>query len=276
MGSDGIMVKQIGSLPSTDNSRIFDITVRVKPNITAGTNICNIAKLMSGNAVDVTTPKICVTVLGPPGTTQQPPATPLPPQPEVPPGSTKSVKNVTRNLEGTQAIQTTVQGGDVIEYKLVTANSNSSKKTNYDISDYVGDVLDYATLDTDFLASEGGTYNDTTKQVIWSNQTLPANGQLEKKIRVTIKNPIPSTNSPTQTSTSFDCTISNKYGEEISMNVACPALKTVETLPNTGPGETIAVAFGVTMVSSYFFARSRLLSKELGIVKKNYTAVGAQ
>lgn len=274
MGSNGVMIKQIGSMPSTDNSRIFDVTVRVKPNIAAGTNICNLAKLVASNATDVTTPKVCVTVIGPPGT-PPPPSTPLPPQPEVPPGSTKSVKNITKNLEGADAIQTTVQAGDVIEYKLTTANSNSSKKSNYDISDYVGDVLDYATLDTAFLAGEGGTYNDTTKQVIWSNQTLPANGQLEKKVRFTIKNPIPSTNSPTQTSTSFDCRISNQYGEEISMNVECPALKTVETLPNTGPGETVAVAFGITMVSSYFFARSRLLSKELGIVKKQYIAAGS-
>jgi len=272
MNTSGIMVKDIGSMASTDKSRIFDVTVRVKSNINGGTKICNLAKLLASNATDVATPKVCVTVVRP-GTPSPPPSF-NPPQPEVPPGSTKSVTNITQNLSGNQAISTTVNGGDVIEYKLITANSNTSAKTGYEVIDYVGDVLEYADLDMAFLAAEGGTFNATTNQVVWSNQTLPANGQLEKKFRVIMKNPIPSTNSPTPASTSFDCKISNEYGDEISMTVACPVLKTVEELPNTGPGTTIGIAFTVTAISGYFFARSSLLSKELGIVKKEYTTAG--
>ena len=277
MAANGVMIRDIGSLPNTDASRLFDVTVRVKPNIAPGTRICNYAKLYASNATNVTTPKVCVVVQIPVAPTASPPpqAPPqTPPQPEVPPGSTKTVRNVTRSLEGRQAINTTLRPGDVVEYTLITSNSQDTDKQGYQVTDFIGDVLEYATLDNDFLARHGGEYNATTKQVIWSNQTLPANGQLEKKFRVSIKNPIPATNSPTATSTTFDCKISNEYGDEISMKIQCPVLKTVEELPNTGPGTTIGVAFTVAVISSYFFARSRLLSKELDIVKKDYAATG--
>lgn len=269
MSASGVMVKNIGNMASTDNSRIFDVTVRVKPGIAAGTNICNLAKLVASNAPDVTTPKVCVTVTSP--QTPQAPPPPTPPQPEVPPGSTKDVKNITQNLEGKAAIESKVRGGDVIEYKLITANSNSTDKTDYDVVDYVGDVLDYADVDKAFLSSQGGTFNEKTGQVIWQKQTLPASGQLEKRFRVTVKNPIPGTNSPTQASTTFDCKISNKYGDEISLQVECPVIKVVETLPNTGPGEAIAASFTITTLAGYFVARNRLLTKELGILRNSYT-----
>lgn len=274
MGANGIMVKELSSLANTDNSRIFDVTVRIKPNVEHGTRVCNIASISASNASKVTSQEVCVTVV----VENMPPPPPLPPTPPLPPppppGSTKTVKNITRNLEGNKAIGTTVRPGDVIEYNLVTTNGGANAKTSYDIKDFVGDVLDYAKLDSDFLASQGGTYDTSQKQVIWSNQTIPSNGQLEKKFRVTIKNPVPATNSPTAASTTFDCKISNEYGDEISLNVQCPVLKTVEELPNTGPGTTVAIAFTITVISSYFLARSRLLSREVGIVKENYTSAG--
>ncbi len=284
MGGNGVMTKNIGNMASSDNSRIFDVTARVRPNIAPGTKICNLAKISASNATTQTTPRICVTVIGddtpppPPPPPTCPDGRPIPPDkncgPDLPPGSTKRVSNITQGLEGAAAISSTVRAGDVIEYTLVTTNSNTTEKKNFDVTDYIGDVLEYADLDTAFLASQGGTFNDTTKQVIWSNQTIPASGQIEQKFRVVAKNPLPSTNSPTPASTSFDCKISNKYGDEISMTVECPVMKTVEELPNTGPGTTVAIAFTVTTISGYFLARGNLLGKELGIVKKEFTTAG--
>ncbi len=138
------------------------------------------------------------------------------------------------------------------------------------IEDYIGDLLDYATLDTDFLATQGGSFNPTAKTVSWDNQTLPANGQLTKSFRVNMKSPIPSTNTPHATATDFDCKMQNGYGNEVVVPVECSALKTVESLPNTGPGTTVAVTFAVAVLSGYFFMRGRLLAKEVGIIKKSY------
>lgn len=186
------------------------------------------------------------------------------------PGKVKDARNVTQQLSAPLTLTTKAKGGDVIEYSLTTTNSNIVPKTNVKIEDYVGDILDYSTIDQEFLKQQGGIFNASTKMVSWDNQKIPANGKLVKAFRVIMKNPIPSTNSPNATATDFDCKMQNGYGNELSIPVECPVLKQAEQLPNTGPGTTLFFAFTVTMISSYFFARSWLLNKELGIIRKEY------
>ncbi len=186
------------------------------------------------------------------------------------PGKLKKVQNITQNLSPEQTLTSTAKAGDVLEYSLVTTNTNIVSKTGVIVDDYVGDILDYANLDEAFLQKQGGTFVAATKTVRWENQAIPANDQLVKSFRVIMKNPIPSTNTPNATATDFDCKLQNGYGNELSINVECPVLKTVEQLPNTGPGTTLAVAFTITVISSYFFARSWLMAKELGIIRREY------
>lgn len=142
------------------------------------------------------------------------------------------------------------------------------------VEDYIGDVLDYADIDMAYLESQGGKFNAVTKVVYWDNQTIPAKGELQKNFRVKMKAVIPVTHAPSASSTSYDCKIQNGYGNEIAMGVECPVLKQVEQLPNTGPGQSLFFAFAITTVSSYFFARSRLFTKELGIIKQDFTYGG--
>lgn len=184
----------------------------------------------------------------------------------------KQATNITRNLSPEQTVRTAARAGDTIEYMLVTTNGDKTAKEKYTVEDYIGDVLDYATLDQASLNSQGGSFDPNTKTISWKNQNLPANGQLRHTFRVTLKGTIPSTNSPNATSTDFDCKMQNGYGNEIVIPVECSPLKTVEELPNTGPGTTIAVGFTISVLSGYFFMRSRLLAKEVGIIKKSYQA----
>lgn len=193
---------------------------------------------------------------------------------EKPAGEIKKVKNITQNLEGDQAINTLVKAGDVLEYTLITTNSNDAARKNYVVSDYIGDVMDYADIDLAFLKDQGGSYDTATKKVMYENITLPAKGEIAKSFRVKIKNPIPSTNSPSAVSGAFDCKISNKYGNETSMSVTCPVIKSLENLPNTGPGASLIGGFIVTLVAGYFLARSRLLARELDIIKTEYAPSG--
>lgn len=58
------------------------------------------------------------------------------------------------------------------------------------------------------------------------------------------------------------------------MNVSCPLVKSLETLPNTGPGASLIAGFTIMSVIGYFFARSRLLAKELDIIKHDHVAMG--
>ncbi len=186
----------------------------------------------------------------------------------------KTVKNLTKNLDYEQTLGAKVGAGDVVEYTLITTNSQNYDRVDIKIEDYIGDILDYATLDKADLEAQGGKFDEKSQKVIWEKVRIPANSEVQMSFKVTILDPIPATNQPSTVSTNFDCVISNEYGNEISLGVQCPAVKGIETLPNTGPGTSLLIGTGITFVVGYFFARSRLLSKELDIIRTDYATTG--
>jgi LPXTG-motif cell wall-anchored protein len=76
----------------------------------------------------------------------------------------------------------------------------------------------------------------------------------------------------------FDLTMTNVYGNSVSIKVPAPPGKTVETtaatLPNTGPGSSLLIGGIVVMLAGYFYARSRLLATESNIVLHETTIGG--
>jgi uncharacterized repeat protein (TIGR01451 family) len=287
---NGRFTKQFGNLYFTGNSRVLDIRVRLKQDLKTGAVVCNTARINASNA-QVANSKVCLRIQNPqPQSRSQPTPTPTtvpttvaPEKPiaptvipvtanitneNVPVGLSKTVSNITQNLKGNKALESAVRPGDVLEYSLLTTNGNDSEITEHEIIDYVGDILDYADIDEEFLATQSGQFDPTAKTVSWADQTLPASGDVTRSFRVVMKDPLPSTNSPSSLTTDFDCKISNQYGDEISLQVQCPFVKGVEQLPNTGPGEAVGAAFVISLISGYFFARSRLLAKEVSIIKK--------
>lgn len=190
----------------------------------------------------------------------------------------KSAQNITQNLNADDTAKNKAKAGDVIEYTLTVHNSYTYDRPNYTISDYIGDILDYADLDTSYLSQQEGSFDSGAETVNWANQTVEANSDMVKKFRVTVKDPIPATNQPGAMTTSYDCVISNKFGTEIAIPINCPPVKTAEyvakQLPNTGPGTSIALAAIATVVIGYFFARSRLLGKEVEIIRTEYASGG--
>ncbi len=186
----------------------------------------------------------------------------------------KTVANVTQDLTGKRAEDSVVRAGDELVYTLRVSNNQDYDRNNIDISDYIGDILDYAELDITHLQSQGGTFSEDENVLSWSDLTVPANGYVEKQFKVTLKDPIPSTNQPSRVSATYDCHISNEFGNQVGIKVDCPAVKGLETLPNTGPGTSLAVIGGATAVIGYFFSRSRLLAKETALIRRDFVATG--
>ena len=103
---------------------------------------------------------------------------------------------------------------------------------------------------------------------------------VSKTFRITVKNPIPSTPRPdTQNNrSSGDLVMQNIYGNTVTIKLPSTPVKTTEqvttTLPNTGPGTSLAIGFVMLTIVGYFYSRSRLMAKELDIVKTEYTTSG--
>jgi hypothetical protein len=70
--------------------------------------------------------------------------------------------------------------------------------------------------------------------------------------------------------------MTNSYGTTIDVPVNCPPQKiveqVVEQLPATGPGANIVFSGVVTAIIVFFYARSRQLSKEVRLVRREFNS----
>ncbi len=199
-------------------------------------------------------------------------------EPDQPLSQEKTARNLTQNLDENATPDTKAKAGDTIEYSLITNNSYGYDRNNVNTSDYIGDLLDYAELDRSFLASQNGTFDEESKTLSWQGQSVKADSSITNKFRIKLKNPVPSTNQPNAMSTSYDCQLNNKFGNQLDIEVDCPLPKSAEyiteRLPNTGPGSSLILGFTATTIITYFFARSWLLNKELEIIRTDFAQSG--
>ncbi len=188
----------------------------------------------------------------------------------------KKAKNITQKLEDATAKK--AAPGDVIEYSVTTSNFGEGDAKNYPLAgEDLNDVLQYAHLDTSNL--DGGTFDQSKGLLSWNKKvTIKAGQSVTRVFRVTVDKDISTRATPASNGASYDYVLSNTYGNTINIELPKSVSKIVEqtttSLPNTGPGTSLALGFGVTVVVGYFFARSRLLSEELSIVAKDYASSG--
>lgn len=180
----------------------------------------------------------------------------------------KTAENKTQKIANADG--TTAKAGDSIEYMLSVTNTGKVKVDNFTIEEDVNDILQYA----DITNLHGGK-KDANGIVRWENVDIAAEKTVTKKLTIKIKNPIPNTPISASNPGSFDLTLTNVYqGNAVNILLPRSLIKTTEqatkVIPNTGPGSSLALIFGVTLVAGYLFARSRLLAKELGILREEY------
>ncbi|MFA6270508.1 MAG: hypothetical protein WC657_04880 [Candidatus Paceibacterota bacterium] len=183
----------------------------------------------------------------------------------------KKAANNTQNIS--DANGSTAKAGDVITYTLMVTNNGKASVDKFIVQENINDILDYATV-TDL---RGGS-KDSRGIISWPALTVKAGQTVQKQFVVKVKNPIPQTPVSSSDPGHFDLLMTNVYGNTINIKLPGTILKTTEfvtqTLPNTGPGTAIFGALGAVVIVGYFFARSRLLAKELDLVRDEYTVSG--
>jgi hypothetical protein len=161
---------------------------------------------------------------------------------------------------------------------LVTKNVTSTNYKNYEGQDYLGSVLQYADVVDPSQITLQDMNLDSQNNLHWKIPNLAAQTSDVKTIKVKVKDVIPNTNTPSKLSPDYNCSFTNDYGNEVTMNVNCPAAKSVEqaatALPNTGPGTTITIGAIIATVAGYLFSRSRIMARELLIIRDEYQSSG--
>lgn len=180
----------------------------------------------------------------------------------------KSGTNVTR---GADASQTLARASDMLEYTISVENTGKAT-TTIDMVDNLNDALEYA----DLVDNGGGTFDADAQTLTWAQVELKPGQRESRTFTMQMKSTIPSTPIGISNSLSYDCVITNTFGNTLNTNVDCPPVKQIEqvvsVLPQTGAGDNMLVAGVAVAVVTFFYARSRQLKTEVRLVRRNFNA----
>jgi|AntRauTorckE6833_2_1112554.scaffolds.fasta_scaffold00858_2 uncharacterized repeat protein (TIGR01451 family) len=183
----------------------------------------------------------------------------------------KSANNITQGV--TEANGTTARAGDVITYTLSAENTGTLTIEDFVVEEHIADMLEYAVVE-DFHDGQ----IDENSIVRWNPQAIEPDQTITEEITIRIKDVIPETPVSSSNPGSYDLTLTNVYGNTVEIKLpASPAKSTeqiVQTLPNTGPGESLVISLVATIFVGFFFARTKLYAKELDIVRHDFATTG--
>lgn len=178
-----------------------------------------------------------------------------------------SAENLSQN--GKPATATTAQPGDRIQYNLHTTNTGSAPNSAA-IQAKIADILEYATV----IDLGGGTLDTKTNTISWGTATLDPSQSDARSFVIEINSTLAATPQASDNAQSYDCTLTNVYGNTLNIHLGCPFGKTVESTVRSLPtANTIfVVAFSAVLLATtvYFYARSKQLNRELRLVRRHF------
>ena len=186
-------------------------------------------------------------------------------------GSSKEATNLSQN--GQLATKVTANASDRIQFVLSMYNIGKVTAT-LDFTENISDVLEYSNL-----YDNGGSALVTkngVKYLSWGKVTIKPGEKASRSFTVKVNDTIPLTARGTAEPGSYDCIMTNTFGNTINIRMNCPAPKivekVVEQLPNTGPTENILFSGIISAIVIFFYTRSRQLGTEVRLIRKDFNA----
>ncbi len=181
----------------------------------------------------------------------------------------KKARNITQQIENANG--TKANAGDSIEYTLSVTNRSKEVRKGFVVEENMEDVLEYA----DIIDASGATFTELpVKMLTWQPIDIKPNETINRTILIKIKSTIPSTPASTSDPLSYDMNLVNVYGDTVEIELPSTPIKTVEqtvtSLPSTGLGTNMVISTVLIMCATYFYFRSRVMVKEVGLVKQQF------
>lgn len=183
---------------------------------------------------------------------------------------TKKAANQTRGIDNANG--TTANSNDIIAYSLTATNKGKTEFKDFVFDENLADVLEYSGMN-----DYGGGTLTNNQHLVWPKRSIAPGETMKVQFSVKVKSPIPNTPRSSSDPASYDLCMTNVfYGETVTICVKPPLSKQVEaastSLPNTGPGSSMFITFGIVSIMGYFFARNRTMVDELDIVRHEFTS----
>lgn len=162
----------------------------------------------------------------------------------------KTVRNLTQN--NLDANNTIADANDRIEYTLSSVNLGNTQIDNYTQED-LSNVMDYASL----VDNGSGKFDNNSKTISWDKTTLAPRATDTKKIVVEVNSKIPSTPRAVNDPAAYSCSITNTYGNTISIWINCPTEKLLanlfEQLPHIDTSANLIIDVTLLLFITYFY-----------------------
>ena len=116
-------------------------------------------------------------------------------------------------------------------------------------------------------------FSPETGLIYWPDISLSTKSNQTRTFTIKILDPIPSTAIGSINKNSYDCNISNFYGQTINTKIDCPLIKNVENiinqLPRVNIDTNIIYALILLPIFTYYYLRSSQLEKEIRLIRKD-------
>lgn len=177
-------------------------------------------------------------------------------------------KTATNATQRQPATAVTAHASDRILYTIAAENV-SQTPARIALSDRIDDVLEYA----DVVDTDGGIFDASAHTLSWPDQTVEAGESAARTFAIRLKPHLAATAQGTSNPISYDCRMSNTYGNSLYVSVACPPVKHVElvasALPSLSGLTSLAASLVFTLLVAYFYLRARLLREEVRLIRKD-------
>lgn len=178
----------------------------------------------------------------------------------------KKATNLTQG--GKDATTTVARASDRIQYTL-TAMNHGKVEVEAEFVEQVDDVLEYAAVSD----AGGGEYDTEAKTIVWPAVMLAPGESQSRIFTVQVDSAIPAGARGVSDASSYDCVMTNTFGNSTDVRVDCPVIKGVESvvkeLPATGTGGNLLFAGMLLAVVTYFYARARQLKTEVRLIRRD-------
>jgi len=158
--------------------------------------------------------------------------------------------------------------GDQISYTINIENTGL-ESTTVELEDNIADLLEYSVLTN----NGGGSLDKNTGILSWSDVTLMPKAKQTRTFVVKLIDPIPVAAQGISDNTSYDCNMTNVFGNSINIKINCPTTKVVEQvisqLPVTGQTENMIFIGIVLAITTYFYARTKQVKKEIRLIRRD-------